>query len=73
MFGPLHAPLSAIGLLAVAVGWFFYVKRRKMCSAGADCQPPARSTFPLLVIASLLVGLAAVFPLIEAPLMDLFQ
>jgi len=71
--GPLHAPLSAIALLAIIGGWFFFVRRRRACAAGADCQPPAPSTLPLLSVATAFVALAAVWPFIEAPLMRLFE
>ena len=68
----LHAPLSAIAVFAVVIGWFLYAKKRRACIADAECMRPAPATLPLLVIASALVALSAVWPLIEAPLMSLF-
>lgn len=67
---PLHAPLSAIALLAVAAGWLFYIRRRRACAAGGDCSPPAKATPVLLVLASALVVLSATWSSIEAPLMS---
>lgn len=67
---PFHTPLSAIALLAVAAGWFFYFRRRKGCAAGNDCVPPSKMTPVLLASASVLVAISAVLPLIEAPLME---
>lgn len=72
-FGPLHAPLSAIALLAVIGGWFLFVRRRRACASGTDCQPPAASTLPLLIVATVFAALGAIWPFIEEPLMGLFQ
>jgi mercuric ion transport protein len=71
--GPLHTPLSAIAFLAVVAGWFFYLRKRRACLAGADCPPPARSTLALLAAATVFVALSALWPFIEAPLMALFE
>jgi mercuric ion transport protein len=72
-FGPLHSPLSAIALLVVAAGWFFYAKKRRACTTDAECPRPSPATLPLLVVASALVALSAIWPFIEAPLMGLFS
>lgn len=66
---PLHTPLSVIALLAVAGGWFLYLRRRKACVPGNDCAPPSKVTLVLLVVASVLVAISAALPLVEAPLM----
>lgn len=65
---PFHWPLSAIALVAVATGWFLYLRRQRACAVGVDCAPPSNATLLLLVVASLLVVIAAAWPLIEAPL-----
>ncbi len=67
-FDWLHTPLSAIALLAVVGGWFLYFRRRRACAAGPDCAPPSPVTPSLLVAASILVVLSALWPFIEAPL-----
>ena len=67
---PLHTPLSAIALLAVAASWFFYVRRKRTCAADGDFAPPAKATPVLLVLASALVILSAAWSFIEAPLMS---
>ena len=66
---PFHTPLSAIALLAVGAGWFLYLRRRKACVVRSDCTPPSKTTFGLLVAASVLVAVSAAWPFIEAPLM----
>jgi mercuric ion transport protein len=70
---PLHAPLSAIALLAVIAGWYFYAKRRRACAADSSCEQPSRATVPLLVLATVLVTISGIWPFIEAPLMRVFQ
>ena len=71
--GPLHTPLSAIALVAVVAGWFFYLRKRRACAAGADCSPPASSTLSFLVAATAFVALSAIWPFIESALMSLFE
>ena len=66
---PFHTPLSAIALLAVAAGWFLYLRRRKACVIGNDCTPPSKMTLVLLIVASVLVAVSAAWAFIEAPLM----
>ena len=67
--GPLHTPLSAIAVVAVAAGWFLYLRRRRACTTAVECPPPFTATLVLLVVALKLVALSAVWPLIEAPLL----
>ena len=69
----LHTPLSVIALFAVVTGWFFYVRKRRACAAGADCPQPANLTLPLLLAATAFVALSAIWSLIEKPLMGLFE
>lgn len=68
---PLHTPLSAIALVAVAAGWLLFFRRKKACAAGGDCTPPSKMTPLLLAVASLLVVLSAFWSSIEAPLTNL--
>lgn len=70
---PLHAPLSAIALLAVLAGWSFYAKRKRACAADASCERPSRLTVPLLSLATILVIVSGIWPFIEAPLMRVFE
>lgn len=71
--GPLHAPLSAIALLAILGGWFLYVRRRRACALGTDCEPSSKLTLPVLLTATIFVALGAIWPFIEAPLMGVFE
>ena len=71
--GPLHTPLSALALLAMIAGWVLYARRRRACASGEGNNVPTTASFALLVIATLLVAAAAVWPLIEAPLMAAFE
>lgn len=70
---PLHAPLSAIALIAVLVGWYFYAKRRRACVTDASCERLSPATAPLLAVATVLVVISGIWPFIEAPLMRVFQ
>lgn len=65
----LHARLSAVALLAVAGGWYLYLKRERACTVDANCEPPARTTPAILALATALIILSGIWPLIEAPLM----
>lgn len=70
---PLHTPLTFFALVAVAGGWLLYIRRRRSCATGFGCRPAARSTLPLLIIATLFVALGAMWPIIEAPIMAALQ
>ena len=67
---PFHWPLTIAAVAAVAVGWVFYVRRRKLCLSDATCTraPPTKATFMMLSVATAFVALSAVWPYIEAPL-----
>jgi len=69
--GPLHAPFSAVALVAVITGWFLYSRRKRACAARADCAPPSSVTLSLLIAASAFVVLSASWPFIEARLVDM--
>lgn len=68
---PFHWPLTIAAIVAVATGWFFYLRKRRACVRDATCwmEPPAGSTFNLLSLATLVVVISACWSFIEAPLM----
>lgn len=68
---PLHWPLTIVAMAAVAFGWFSYARRQKLCFADATCtrSPPSRATFIMLVVATAMVAVSAVWPYFEAPIM----
>lgn len=67
---PLHWPLTIVAIIAVALGWIFHARRRKLCLNDATCTraPPTKATLIVLCMATAFVGLSAIWPLIEAPL-----
>lgn len=74
-FVPYHWPLTIAAVLAVAAGWFFYIRKRRACASDASCTvaPPTRATFLMLSVATILIALSALWPgYIEQPLMRLF-
>lgn len=71
--GPLHTPLSAVALLALIVGWYLHLKRRRACTLDAKCDPPARDTTIILSLATAFVLASAILPFTEAPLMGMFE
>lgn len=68
---PFHWPLTALAILALAAGWFFYLRKRRACAPNSGCAaaPPARRTLIMLSVASLFVALSASWQFIEGPLM----
>jgi mercuric ion transport protein len=68
---PFHWPLTIAAIVAVAAGWFFYLRKRRACVRDAtySTAPPARSTLALLVVATVFVTISACWDFIEAPLM----
>lgn len=68
---PLHWPLTIAAIVAIAAGWFFYLRKRRACARDASCTtaPPAHSTFILLCLATGFVAISACWGFIEAPLM----
>ncbi len=70
-FVPYHWPLTIASGVAVATGWALYFRKRRACSADANCAalPPTRATFLLLSFATAFVLLSAVWKaFFEAPL-----
>jgi mercuric ion transport protein len=73
---PFHWPLTIGAALAVAAGWFLYVRKRRACAGDVSCSvvPPTKATFLMLCFATLFLGLSAIWPLVlEEPLMKLFE
>lgn len=68
---PFHLPLTIAAMVAIAAGWLFYARRHRACARDATCTtaPPARSTFLLLCVATIIVTISALWGFIEAPLM----
>lgn len=68
---PFHWPLTIAAIVAVAAGWFLYLRKRQACARDATCTtaPPAGSTLALLSIATMVVAISACWGFIEAPLM----
>lgn len=70
---PFQTPLSILAALAVVIGWFLYFRRKRACASGTCEAPPATSTAWLLGVATLFIGLSAIWPWLEAPLMRAFS
>lgn len=71
---PLHWPMTIAAGLAVAVGWFLYLRKRRACAMDASCTvaAPTRATPVMLSFASAFVALSALWPsYLEKPLMNL--
>lgn len=68
---PFHWPLTIAAIVAVAAGWFLYLRKRRACVRDATCTTlsPAKSTFILLCLATVVVAVSACWGFIEAPLM----
>lgn len=69
---PFHWPLTIAAVAAIVLGWVFYVRRRRLCATDSTCTstPPTRATFVMLCIATAFVALSAIWPYLEAPLMQ---
>lgn len=69
---PFHWPLTIAAVGAILLGWVFYARRRNLCLSDATCiaAPPTRATLAMLCIATAFVALSAIWPFIEAPLMQ---
>lgn len=68
---PLRGPLTALSLLAVAGGWWAWLRRRNACSTSASCaaRSSGGSILAMLVAGTALVAIALVWNRLEAPLM----
>src|SRR3546814_18596546 len=65
---PFHRPVTIVALVAVGVGWFFYVRRRR-ASGSATCTPqsPGRSTFLLLCLSTAFVSVSTFWCYLVTP------
>ncbi|MGQ0660926.1 hypothetical protein [Sphingosinicella sp.] len=73
-FVPYHWPLTIAAVLAVAAGWFLYIRKRRARAADTGCTvaPPTQATLLMLTLATIAVALSALWPgYIERPLMGL--
>ena len=71
---PFHWPMTIAAALAIAVGWFLYLRKRRACAADTSCTlaAPTRATFVMLSFATVFVALSALWPsYLEKPLMNL--
>jgi mercuric ion transport protein len=68
---PFHWPLTIAAVVAVALGWLLYGRKRRACAVDAICTSasPSRSTFVLLCLATAFVIISASWGYVEAPLM----
>lgn len=76
VLAPLRTPLIAASVLAVAVGWFFYARRRQAaCGPDGSCTAPRRSpaALVLLSLATLLIAVAATWGCFEPALIKLLR
>ena len=73
-FVPFHWPMTIAAALAVAVGWFLYLRKRRACLLDSSCTvaAPARTTLVMLSFATAFVALSALWSsYLEKPLMTL--
>ena len=70
-FVPFRWPLTIAAIVVVAAGWVLYLRKRRACSADADCAitPPGSTTFVMLWVATVMVAISALWGFIEQPLM----
>lgn len=69
---PYHWPLTVGSAVAVAAGWFLYLRKRRACSSDSACTSttPTKATLVILCVATAFVFLSALWPsFIEQPLM----
>lgn len=71
---PFHWPMTIAAAVAITIGWFLYLRKRRACAMDANCgvAPPRRGTWMMLSLASVFVVLSALWPsYLEKPLMNL--
>ncbi len=68
---PLRWPLTALSILGLATGWWFYARRRRACALDRSCTMPlpSRATPIVLAIGTTLTVIALLWDRLEAPLM----
>jgi mercuric ion transport protein len=69
-FVPFHLPLTVAAFVLVALGWFLHLRKARVCSADG-CEKPAHigATRLVLLIATTMIGMSALWGFIEQPLM----
>lgn len=69
-FVPFRWPLTIAALVVVAAGWVLYLRKRRACSADAECAiaDPGSMTLAMLWVASVMVAISALWGFIEQPL-----
>ena len=76
VLAPLRTPLMLVSDLAVAIGWFFYARRRQgACGPDGPCTAPRRSpaALVLLSLATLFISAAAAWGTFEPALIKLLR
>ena len=70
-FVPYRWPLTIAALVVVVAGWALYLRKRRACSTDANCavSAPSSTTLAMLVGASVVVAMTALWGFIEEPLM----
>jgi mercuric ion transport protein len=63
--------MTIIASVLSIAGWMLYLRKHRACSADADCAVPApgRATLAMLVGATVIVVISALWGFIEQPLM----
>ncbi len=71
IFVPYRWPMTIIASVLIIAGWMLYLRKHRACSAYADCAVPApsRATLAMLVGATVIVVISALWGFIEQPLM----
>ena len=69
-FVPYHVPLTVAAFVLVVLGWFLHLRKARVCSADG-CEKPVHNgaTRLVLLIATTMIGLSALWGFIEQPLM----
>ncbi|MBW6532763.1 hypothetical protein KZ820_18625 [Sphingomonas sp. RRHST34] len=72
---PLRWPLTALSVLGLAAGWWFYARRRRACAVDRSCTIPlpSRVTPIVLAIGTALTLIALIWDRLESPLMKLLS
>lgn len=71
VFVPYRWPLTIVALVVVAAGWALYLRKRRAYSTDATCavSAPSPATLWMLFGATVIVGITALWGVIEQPLM----
>jgi mercuric ion transport protein len=67
---PWHWPLTIAAMAAVAAGWFFYLRNKRISHATAAST---KTTFLMLCVATAIAAISALWRYIEEPLMMALQ